>query len=312
MKIALILFLAIFISSPILSQSKISPQLFLPEIVSNAYPNRDMAISPDGNEMFFTLQSYKNEFSVILRMTKSKGEWSKPEVAPFSGQFPDLEPFFSPDGKQLFFASKRPISGDQVKKDFDIWVIEKQDGKWQNPKHLGDVINTDKDEFYPSVTKNENLYFTAQYDSSGKGKEDIYCSQWTDGQYTKPYSLSESINSAGYEFNAFVSPDEQFMIFTGYGRSDDLGGGDLYISFKGDNEKWEKAIHLPEGINSSYLDYCPWVSPDGFLYFTSNRRSFSQKNPDLNTALDQLNSIENGFDNIYIIPFKEVLKTLEK
>ena len=83
--------------------------------VSTNLNERDMAISPDGKEMYYTIQSGKGILSTIVGRTKSASGWSDAEVASFSGVFNDLEPAFSPDGKRLFFCSNRPLSGNKTK-----------------------------------------------------------------------------------------------------------------------------------------------------------------------------------------------------
>lgn len=286
------------------------PQLFEPGLVSTKYPNRDIAISPDRKEIFYTLQSYKREFSVIMHLMQINGEWMQPIVATFSGPHSDLEPAFSPDGQRLYFASNRPTDKGVDKKDYDIWYVDKKDGRWGNPVNIGSPVNTNKDEFYPSVTNNGSIYFTAEYEGN-KGKEDIYVSRLIDGKYTQPESISDAVNSKSYEFNAYVAPDESYIIFSSYGRTDDLGGGDLYISMKNGQGEWAPAQHLPEGINSKTLDYCPFVSADQqYFFFTSSRSNidFSDKYTEL---VQMLEAIENGFDNVYWIKFDSVLKQLK-
>ncbi|HMG88945.1 MAG TPA: hypothetical protein VK589_02760, partial [Chryseolinea sp.] len=87
-----------------------SPVIFMENIVSTNLNERDMAISPDGREMFFTIQSNQHAISTIIRLNKlSNNKWSNPEVASFSGKYSDLEPAFSPDGEKLYFSSNRPI-----------------------------------------------------------------------------------------------------------------------------------------------------------------------------------------------------------
>jgi hypothetical protein len=166
---------------------------------------RDFALSPDGTEIFYTLQSPQGNFQTILSLKKdSKGKWSQPEVAPFAGKYSDLEPAFSPDGKKLFFASNRPLTGNTIK-DFDIWCVEKNDSKWGEPKNLGEPVNSSSDEYFPSITITGNLYFTAAYKNS-VGKEDIYLSVFENGKYNTPVPLDTAVNSTTFEFNAFVSP----------------------------------------------------------------------------------------------------------
>src|SRR3954471_6772164 len=86
-----------------------APKIYLPNIVSSGYNERDMAISPDGTEMFYTIQALRSGIRVIVHRSVADG-WKNGETAPFSGQYSDLEPAFSPDGKKLFFASNRPTT----------------------------------------------------------------------------------------------------------------------------------------------------------------------------------------------------------
>src|ERR1700740_205626 len=73
-----------------------TPKLFAKGILSDGLSNRDFAISPQGDEIFFTIQGPRFSLSTILQMTKKSGKWSMPEVAPFSGRWRDLEATFSP------------------------------------------------------------------------------------------------------------------------------------------------------------------------------------------------------------------------
>src|SRR6187549_256074 len=212
-----LLLLSVLNLSAQLPNAPASPALFMEGEVSTNVNERDMAISPDGTEMYYTLLANQNAFSTILFKRKlSNTKWSTPEVASFSGTFGDLEPAFSADGRKLFFSSNRPIEG-STQKDYDIWYVEKVKGKWSEPKNIGAPINTDKDEFYPSLGGSGNLYFTAAYEK-GVGKEDIYIAEFKNDSYSDPIALDTAVNSTLYEFNAFVSPDEKMIFFTSYGR----------------------------------------------------------------------------------------------
>jgi len=288
--------------------------LFMEGTVSTNLNERDMALSPDGSEMYYTLEAAQNAFSTILYRHKLPGnKWSAPEVAPFSGQFKDLEPAFSADGRRLFFSSNRPLSGTQAK-DFDIWVVERaKDGSWSSPRNVGAPVNTKANEFYPSVALSGNLYFTSEYEK-GVGKEDIYVCQWQDGKYTESVALDTAVNSKLWEFNAFVSPDEKFILFTSYGRKDDHGGGDLYISLRDAAGVWQPAKNMSM-LNSPRLDYCPFVSFDQkILFFTSGRHDLpsTYEKPTTHAALVKAyNSVRNGSENIYWIDFQALVGSLK-
>jgi Tol biopolymer transport system component len=287
-----------------------SLQLFGDRIISTWMNERDFALSPDGREIFYTVSTPKSTFQTIMYSKELKpGQWSMPEVAPFAGNFSDLEPAFSADGNTLFFASNRPLSGDKVK-DFDIWKVVRTKSGWGNPENLGAIINTPSDEFYPSITRSGNIYFTAAY-KGGPGREDIYVAKWANNTFEKPIALDTAINTKFYEFNAFVDPDEQYILFTSYGRKDDAGGGDLYMSVKDVHGNWQTAKNLKD-INSKQLDYCPFISPNKkILFITSERHqlpsSFTDKKATLETIKSHYDNSLNGTGNIYWIGFEQLM-----
>jgi hypothetical protein len=292
------------------SQNKSQVEPFLPAIISK-FPNvRDLTISKTGDEAYFTVQSYLGELSAIVVIKKENTKWLKPIIVNFSGQFHDTEPFLSPNGLKLYFASNRPLFNTETKtKDFDIWFVERKslDAEWSEPINIGVPINTEANEFYPAITDNENLYFTSDMKTS-KGKDDIFLSTYENGNYTSPISLSSSINSEGYEFNAYVSPDESILIYTAYNRKDGFGSGDLYASTKNENGEWSTSKNLGEIINSDKMDYCPFIDfNNNTLYFTSKRNevetTFKTKQS-LNQFLNEANKYQNGMSRLYKIPFK--------
>src|SRR5262245_20946608 len=118
----------------------VSPALFNEVSINTEFRERDFALSSDGREIFYTLQSPKANFQTIIYLKKdSKGNWASPEVASFSGTYTDLEPAFTIDGKRLFFVSNRPVTGTDLK-DFDIWYVDKQGDKWGQPKNVGQPV----------------------------------------------------------------------------------------------------------------------------------------------------------------------------
>ena len=290
------------------SQSSVTPafqELVIP------FPNvRDIAISPNGNEVLFTAQSVMGNLSAILVSKKDGETWSKPEIASFSGKYFDLEPFFSQDGLKLYFVSTRPFDQTSTEpKDFDIWYAERNslDAEWSEPKNMGSPINTEHGEFYPSIASNGNFYFTRDNPTLNQ-KDDIYVSAYRNGNYEKPKALPNTINTESYEFNAFIAPDESYLLFGGYNRKDGFGSGDIYISYNTENG-WTQAKNLGENLNSNKWDYCPFVQ-NGILYFTSKRdNTITEFENPLSTKelLKEFRKYENGLSRLYAVPAKLVI-----
>jgi Tol biopolymer transport system component len=284
------------------SNSSDTAQIFAEGIISTQFDERDMTFSPDGNEMFYSLKG--PSFYSLIHMQQINGSWNEKAVAAFSGKYSDLEPCFSQDGKKLFFVSNRPLDNKSEPKDYDIWYVEKSDTGWGSPINPGVPLNSEANEFYPSLTKDGTIYFCARTETA-IGGEDLFYSKLVAGEYQIPVNLGDSINTERDEFNAFVSPEEKFIIYTSTGFGAGFGGGDLWISFKSDNDEWKKPINMGEKINTPFLEYCPSISPDGkYLYFTSNRsddKKYAEKTLGIDQIINGLQSTINGSQNIYWI-----------
>jgi hypothetical protein len=229
------------------------------------------------------------------------GRWTEPEVAPFSGRYSDADPCISPDGKQLFFISNRPVDG-KPKTDYDIWVMDKTPSGWGEPRDLGAPVNGPGADYYPSIAANGTLYFSSVR-PGGKGSMDLYRARLVEGKYSEIENLGDAINTQFSEVDAVVAPDESFIIFSGFGRPDDQNGrGDLYISYHRDGA-WTPARNLGPAVNTAARDFCPALSPDGRYLFFSSERGFAESRPpraiDYRELVSRLRGIHNGLGNIY-------------
>ncbi len=285
-------------------------ELFAPGVVSTGMYNRDIAIMPDGSEIYFGVVLGRYDLTAIVVTKRVNGKWSEPEVTEFSNnpEWFDLEPCISPDGQKLFFLSNRPdtANGEFKKGDEDIWVMDRVEDGWSEPYNLGPPVNSNDEEYFPSVTNDGTIYFTRQEKGSPIGF--IYRSRLKNGKYTEPEKLPEQVNSGQAQYNAFVAPDESYIIVPVYGREDSFGGTDYYISFRDQNDRWTEPLNMGEKINSSARsEYSPFVSRDGnYLFFMSDKLPEGDK-PDRLTyeKLKKLfKSPLNGNPNIFWIDAK--------
>jgi len=241
---------------------------------------RDVAMMPDGSEIYFGVSF--GGLSAILVTKSADGRWTEPEVVPFSAdpRFMHLEPHIAPDGQRMFFLSNRPPDGSALAEDSignwghqDIWAVDRVDGGWGEPYNLGPPVNTDENgEFFPSVTADGTLYFSR---SVGETQQSyIYRSRWVEGQYQEPERLGPQVNSTAAQFNAFIAPDESYIIVPAFGREDSRGGTDYYIVFRSEDDTWSEPINMGDEVNHPRGgEWSPYVSPDSkYFFFMSSRR----------------------------------------
>lgn len=230
------------------------------------------AFTRDGKEFYFNAR-HKGKWSVFMTRETVKG-WTRPVPLAFTAGFTDRDFTMSPDGNRIYFGSNRPRKkGGPAQNSLDIFLTKRlPGGKWSEPEALGPAINTGSGENYPCVTANGNLYFFSCRDG-GIGGCDLYMSKWLNGKYQKAEVLGSAVNSNKNDWDAYIAPDESYIIFSSQNRSDTLGGQDLYISFINSSGAWTRAKNMGPAVNSAYEEICPSVSPDGkYFFFTSRRR----------------------------------------
>ncbi len=243
----------------------LSPEIFAPTIVSTGMAEINSVFTPDYKEFYYSIRMPNGQL-VIMVMKYNDTQWSEPQVASFSGEYSDADPFITYDGNWLYFISKRPIDSTKIaKSDWDIWRTHKDGDKWLEPERLASEINSEADETYPSLTKEGKLYFSSG--RIGENNKDIFYAVTANDGFNSPVRLNDTINSH-WEGDIYISPEEDYMIFASYGR--DAGSG-LYISFYQD-EQWSLPQRMGKEINMTGREFCPIVSADGnYFFFTSNQ-----------------------------------------
>ncbi len=252
-----------------------TPDLFAPGIVSTGGIERDLAITPDGREIYFGVAGPGYLFSTVMVTRLVDGRWTEPAVVPGldDPRYLNLEPALSPDGNTLYFLSNRPDettgmpAGNQ-----DIWFLTRTPTGWSAPRNLGASVNSAAPEYFPSVTRDGTIYFTRE-DQPGSRASTIWRARRRDGGYAPAERLPRQVNSGTSQYNAFIAPDESYIIVPTDGRPDSLGGCDYYIVFRNPDDRWSEPINLGPAINTrGTQEHSPYVSPDGkYFFFMSSR-----------------------------------------
>jgi Tol biopolymer transport system component len=270
-------------------------------IVSTSQDEFGGSLSPDGKTIYFDRSVPPHYLYTMWESHLVGDKWQTPQLLPLSGQYRDSDPVLSPDGKKLLFVSDRPVDG-QDRHHYEIWMCKRDGDSWSEPKNLGPVVNTHS-EFFASMASNGNLYFSATI-AKNDSEIDVFVSKFVDGKYTAPQNLGPRMNGKGIvNIEAFVSPDEEFLLIGAFARPDSVGSSDIYVSYN-QNGKWSAPLPV-SAINTPAREYSPRLSPDGKrIIFTSERGMGTDKRDEAWTMSEfeqKSRSIWNGLGNIYSV-----------
>jgi hypothetical protein len=254
----------------------LTPELFAPGFISTGIFERDVAMTPDGREFYFSAGFRSVTTIMVTRVVN--GAWTAPEVASFATDpaYFYMEPCVSHDNRRIFFLTTRPRAGQAPKPGWgnnSIWVADRRaDGSWGEPYDLGPPVNGPDLTYFPSVTKDGTLYFSR---AKTPGKDSaIYRSRLVAGRYQEPERLPEAVNGTGLVFNAFVAPDESYLIAGVEGREDATPPkkANYYVFFRNADGTWNAGVNMGPSVNDpANTQQSAYVSPDGrYFFFSSN------------------------------------------
>jgi hypothetical protein len=210
------------------------------EGLNGSYHDGVAATSPAGTTIIFTrsfmLESGRiagNESKVSNTQLYSSrrgsdGIWEKPTILPFcDNKYMFAHPTFSSDGKTLYFATDMPGGFGGM----DIWVVKMTDNIWGTPMNLGGNINSVGNEVFPSLRKDDELYYSSDA-IENLGGLDIMTSANRNGTWERPVHMSYPINSSTDDFSVAWNPDGK----TGYFTSDRYGSDRIFSFIEDDTQ----------------------------------------------------------------------------
>ena len=243
-------------------------QPFCPEVFSTQgkygyHLHSSLYFTADGNEVFFTNQKVPVSVGYdqdIMHMKQQNGKWGEPTVVSFSGKYSDQIFFLSPDGKRIYFTSTRPFDGDKALDSRNVWIAEKTESGWSEPRSITSPLDL--------VHNDGTIYVTAQL-PGGFGKNDIYRLTYIDGHYSMPENIGAPVNTELDEYACCAIKDERFIIYYSFIQNDKHTRG-LYLCPRNNGHGWKQPTQL-RSIFDLQDDFRATLSPDEKYLFILNR-----------------------------------------
>lgn len=230
--------------------------------VNSEYEDGACAFTPDGKTMYFTRCVTDDEYpryAAIYKSSRSDASWGSPEAVKISSDTLSsfAHPAVSPDGEWLYFTSDMGGGCGGL----DIWrfyigTSKVFEGVVEN---LGNQINTEGDEQFPSFGPKGELFFSSD-GYPGMGGLDIYCATLENDTTWHVANMMAPVNSNGDDFGITFATG----LYRGY-----------FSSNRGDARGWDHiySFLLPETLHHLYgwiYEKDGYELPEGVIYMIGN------------------------------------------
>jgi len=211
------------------------------------------AFDPWSGDLYFVRSTPAfTGWRIFVSRCTAKG-WSEPKPAAFAGDGVEADPYFTPDGRSLYFISTRSLNGVK-RKDLDIWRVDRGiDSLWGGPVHLPEPVNSSGAEWFPRPASDGWLYFGSDR-PGGLGSTDIWRARTDATGKWIIENLGAAVNTAGNEYEPLPSADSDRLII--------MGDGGLYESRK-TQAGWSTRVQLGAEVNANGTEIGALFSPSG-------------------------------------------------
>jgi hypothetical protein len=246
-------------------------------------------------------------------------EWSAAAIAPFSGEWNDLEAAMAPNGSFLVFASNRPLDGGMKPIDGsfngkvfparggNLWRVDRQGTGWGKPKRLPDAINDTTETFSPGIASDGSIYFMRP--AKANGHFALYRSQYRGGTYDAAVPIGVGDDTTE-DVDPAVAADESFIVYSS-NHPDRHDTKRLLIAFR-DKGEWGTPIDLGNEVNEKGSNVEARLGSDhSTLYFSTNTVppiAFPLSPGQAQRALEQMKVWADGRENIWYVSLEPWLE----
>lgn len=179
-------------------------------VVSTAANERRASVSVDGQRIVWASNDRAGGSGGwdLWQATLNDGRWSDAQPLPFNSSADEFDPFFSADGRWLYFASNRP--GGQGGS--DLYRVAIDHGGWGAPQNLGPGVNSAGDESAPTLSLDGSALLFTRKDAGAAGGRELLMAYWREGHYAGTRAVP-GVNSAEDAFDGAWLGDGRALLF---------------------------------------------------------------------------------------------------
>lgn len=229
------------------------PTRWAPAGIASPLFESHAAFDPRTGDLLFVRSAKDFSGWHLLQSHCGPSGWSAPQPPAFAAAGLEADPYFTPDGRWLYFISTRS-TGSLHSKDLDIWRMQRQaDGTWSSPERLPEPVNSAWAEWFPRPGPDGWLYFGSGR-PGGHGKTDIWRARADRKGQWHVENLGPSINGPGNEYEPLPSPDGKRLL---------VEADDGYFESTRQGNGWSPRRRLGSQINVNGSEIGALFSPTG-------------------------------------------------
>jgi WD40-like Beta Propeller Repeat len=206
---------------------------------------------PVAGDLYFVRSTPQFTGWKILRRPCTAAGRGPAEPFRFGSDGVEADPFFTRDGRRLYFISSRPDPPAKTGQDLDIWYVERRrSGAWGKPVRLPAPVNSAAEEWFPRIGPAGALYFGSGR-PGGFGETDIYVARHQGGTWNVA-NMGGDISTAADDYEFEPSHDGRLAVL--------MSDGLLY-RFDRSGPGWGPRKPLLPGAEGFHVG--PLLSPSG-------------------------------------------------
>ena len=209
--------------------------------INTVYHEGPAHFSSSGDEIYFTRVDFNgSDFNVEKNKTVTlklfysyyeDGSWSKPQKLSINADdVASCHPTLNVDRTTMVIASDRPGGYGKM----DLYKSTLENGEWSEPINLGPEINSEQNDWFPTITERGLLFFASDRQDNNL---DIYLCKGLDEDWTSPMSLPTPLNTK-YDDFGLIADKNAVHGYLSSNRPGGLGKDDLY-QFSSQNSLYE-------------------------------------------------------------------------
>jgi hypothetical protein len=224
-----------------------------PSPVASAQFESHPAFDPLTRDLYFVRSAPDFSGWKLLVSVCNKYGWNEPAPPSFAGDGLEADPWFTPDGRELYFISSRSTDG-QHHADLDLWKVSRdRHGVWGIPQRLPEPLNSRAQEWFPRIGADGWLWFGSGR-AGGLGKTDIWRARETSSGHWDVQNAGPAINTDGEEYEAEMSRDGKRLW---------INTADGFYESRFDGKAWRGRVKLPADVNANGSEVGALMSRSG-------------------------------------------------